>query len=450
MSQLTTILSRVFKSWFHEIPLWLLLTIYCMAPAYFNGNIHSFNPVQIIYLFSESIAWTIPLTLLAHKRKWIWWSILTIATALFTIELFCLFNQQSRICTSLIIIALQTNTSEASEFVQNPDAKTALIYSAAISAAILFAAVFFHLKYSSTQHDKIRAFTSAQHHKICIRLLPFILLVVFSASIAVNIFIWNFKLDRWWKIMENSHLVVSPLLYLHSVVDIKQQRDAVNLDKLEQAIDNISVESTTPGDIHIVYVIGESHNRHRSSLYGYFLPTNPQLEKLAADSSLIVFQNAVAYSNSTKDVLCQLLSVQIVNDGSSFDSHPLLPAIFKKAGYHVAYFDNQSPPKGKKFDFSCNYFMSSPTIIDKTFSITNTETYTYDHQLIDNHPPLNTAKSLTIYHLKGATRKPKRSLPRFSELFHIRPLPSYTCLQRYKATTHGPLRQRLPISGPIA
>nr|WP_315056491.1 sulfatase-like hydrolase/transferase [uncultured Campylobacter sp.] len=66
---------------------------------------------------------------------------------------------------------------------------------------------------------------------------------------------------------------------------------------------------TTPNRIsNVVFIIGESLQRNFMSLYGYYLPTTPNLQALEQSGNLIAFSDVVSPGAKTNDVLKYVLN----------------------------------------------------------------------------------------------------------------------------------------------
>lgn len=163
--------------------------------------------------------------------------------------------------------------------------------------------------------------------------------------------------------------------------------------------------------LKIVYVIGESFNRHKSSLYGYCKNTNPllasyssRIDSVSADGCLLLFSDVVAPNCQTQDLVVELLSTHDIDEpDTSFENYPLFPSILKKAGFDVSYYDNQGLiGDARHFDFACTFFFSNETILANTVDRYNDQKFDYDGELIETYPPcMQSPKSLIIYHLLG-------------------------------------------------
>lgn len=92
--------------------------------------------------------------------------------------------------------------------------------------------------------------------------------------------------------------------------------------------------------INIIIVIGESAHRRHHQLYGYPLPTTPQLWSM--HDSLFVFSDAIGSSQGTAGNMERLLSLK-TDDETSGDWYkfPLVYDIFKAAQFKTFWLSNQ-------------------------------------------------------------------------------------------------------------
>ena len=99
------------------------------------------------------------------------------------------------------------------------------------------------------------------------------------------------------------------------------------------------ISNTT--DPHVfVLIIGESCNRNHLSLYGYHRKTNPLLEKR---TDLICFDNVVSpYSNTLSSLLTCLTESNLENR-KEFDKSISLIDVFHATGFKTYWLSNQSP-----------------------------------------------------------------------------------------------------------
>ncbi len=150
-----------------------------------------------------------------------------------------------------------------------------------------------------------------------------------------------------------------------------------------QANDDANPQCGPGGLPTIVVIIGESANKHRSSLYGYRLPTDSAVSSLSALGRLVVFNDAVTGDCTTNLVMKQLLSSA---GDSQWHKRPLLPAVLRKAGYNVGYFDNQGVRSTVETeDYSSIFFLNDTTVERQSFDVRNTERLSLDGDFIDEY-----------------------------------------------------------------
>lgn len=92
-----------------------------------------------------------------------------------------------------------------------------------------------------------------------------------------------------------------------------------------------------------VLIIGESHNRNRSSAYGYELDTTPFLKAAAREPDFLLMRNAFSCHVQTMQVISCLLSAhnQYVKYGRG--AAPSIFDVLKYCGYHTVFLSNQYP-----------------------------------------------------------------------------------------------------------
>lgn len=162
-----------------------------------------------------------------------------------------------------------------------------------------------------------------------------------------------------------------------------------------------SVDYTSP---HIVLIIGESYNRHHSSLYGYNKMTTPfQLDR-ENKGELIPFDNIISSWNTTCESLKNIFSTHYVGQKETWASAPPFPLLFRLAGYHTSFYSNQYVVEKNGFsDFIEDAFFNNPATSKKMFDIRNTDLHKYDLSLLDDYKQHNTnyKYTLDIFHFLG-------------------------------------------------
>ena len=183
------------------------------------------------------------------------------------------------------------------------------------------------------------------------------------------------------------------------------------VDKLVAGIKDVKVDSCTFLSQHIVFVIGESYNKHHSQLFGYPHETTPRQIELRRKGNLIPFTDVIAPYNLTSFVFKNIFSLHAVGDKGDWCDDPLFPELFRRAGYRVSFITNQFLPQAKEavYDFSGGFFLNNPILSKAQFDVRNSQLYKYDAGVLRDYDQIvmkdreqyPDAPRLTILHLKG-------------------------------------------------
>ena len=186
---------------------------------------------------------------------------------------------------------------------------------------------------------------------------------------------------------------------------------AKQVDKLIAGIKDVTVDTCTFRSQHIVFVIGESYNKHHSQLYGYRHETTPRQVELQKKGNLIPFTDVIAPFNLTSFVFKNIFSVHAVGDKGDWCDVPLFPELFRRAGYRVSFITNQFLPQAKEavYDFSGGFFLNNPILSKAQFDVRNTRLYKFDAGVLRDYDQIvmkdreknPDVPRLTILHLKG-------------------------------------------------
>ena len=147
--------------------------------------------------------------------------------------------------------------------------------------------------------------------------------VLVAAFVTANLFISNFLTEAalwrkglWFRGIEVGHEIVPA--HPRLIVD----------------------DSDTPA--HIVVVIGESHSRSHSSLYGYGKCTQPRQQSLVADSSLYVFASPTAPGVNTIKCFQYIIGTWQGESDRNWYECPTFLEVADSAGYKTVWLSNQS------------------------------------------------------------------------------------------------------------
>lgn len=367
-----------------DILLSLFIALLLALPAGFEPN--HFAKVLFGGAFIQSLAYSLILVSSFRRSSCLKRATFTIAYILFCLEGFLFLYFGSRFDPNILTLMLQTNGNEIKEFVS--------VY--LVTPFTLFPGITLVLGYFIT-YRIINNTTIVKWDKYMAQ--GWFPKVVILLLIVTGLFIRYIPLP--FPIGE------SAINRLGTSIEFVVNRHA-EIEKMELAIDDIVITKSPKEEEApvIILVIGESFNKYHSSLYGYHLPTSPRLEKEVASNNLTYYTNAISPTNGTDFAMRFIFTLKGCEENDSIGLRPfvLMPAVFKKAGYNVAYFDNQyTRSLGGSLDYSCGYFLNPSYINDNCFDYRNTEIYEYDGNFINRYSKefLKTSKSLNIIHLKG-------------------------------------------------
>lgn len=125
---------------------------------------------------------------------------------------------------------------------------------------------------------------------------------------------------------------------------------------------------------NIVLIIGESFSRSHSSLYGYRLPTNPRLQRLAERGELFVFTDVIAAGVPTIRSFKRMMSSYEGDPDDDWRSQVFLPDVFKFGFYRTLWVSNQS-----KLGFYDNVVTSFARLFDYMVFTSDTGEDAYDN-----------------------------------------------------------------------
>lgn len=350
----------------------LLLSI----PAGYERDYYS--ETLFVTSFIQSIPLSLGITLLSIRFRKIFFCIISTLLILFVIETFCFFILSSRLNANIWLLILQTNANEAIGFF-----KTYVSNWYIILALLIFITIVSLLYKNLFKFTKSIFFIKTKY-----------LIILFLLSWPL-FFLYSYRLPIPVGKSTVSE-IYSSYIFLHEV-----QNDIESIHAMNEKIDIIDLKDSIAT---VVFIIGESHTKHHSSLYGYYLKTNPVLENEKLSGRLILFENAMSPTNVTYAAMRYMFTQKGCEKEASGASNVLMPVVFRKAGFDIVYLDNQyTREKCGIFDIKCGYFLNTHEVHNYCFNYRNSKTYQYDGDFIDhekNHL-LKHPKSLNIIHIQG-------------------------------------------------
>lgn len=92
---------------------------------------------------------------------------------------------------------------------------------------------------------------------------------------------------------------------------------------------------------YVVFILGESTTRNHMSLYGYKLPTTPNIEARQKEGGLYVFRDVISPHSSTGAVMSKLFSFYRYGDKGQWFSYTNIFRILRAAGWRTVWLSNQ-------------------------------------------------------------------------------------------------------------
>lgn len=150
--------------------------------------------------------------------------------------------------------------------------------------------------------------------------------------------------------------------------------------------------------LYMVVIIGESYIKRHAGVYGYTLPTTPNLSREVQKGNMFVFRNVVTPYTGTSQSLRNILSQNSLLDGESWDERPFVSAIFKKSGAAVYFWDNQRDDftSAAVASFAMQSFLYSEKVVANSYTSTNNTSYAYDDDVVSDfeHAALSPPKTI--------------------------------------------------------
>lgn len=169
-------------------------------------------------------------------------------------------------------------------------------------------------------------------------------------------------------------------LYSIHIVNVEMKHAVEVTQNMKQKA--ISTESDS---LNVVYVIGESYIKSHAQLYGYYLPTTPYLSQEKEKGNLYVFNQVVSPFNQTSTTMKNTFCCNSLRNGEKWSDYPYFPAIFKKAGFQVYFWDVQKDDGMQAlFEFSLNSFVYNKDLMKASYTDISKNSFQYDDQAVQD------------------------------------------------------------------
>ena len=283
------------KSFFSKygggILLLLLAVLFLSLPAGYENE--AFAKGAFLTAFVSSLAWTILAFYLMRDHQVMKVLFFTIVFVLFALETAVYLRFGSRVDANIITLLMQTDWAEAREFI------SAYLLDWKILCSFLCVVGVYYLLIYVLKRIHIKYLVQSKLFRILS--LPVIGLGLSLPCLSIPTTMGKNPIVGIYdaiQFVRNSHGDVDQFVSM--------------IDKIEIYSDSCKHQSPT-----IVLVVGESFNKHRSSLYGYALPTNPLFTK---EKNLVLFTHANTPVCYTSGAMRYIFSLKSCNLGGRFCS----------------------------------------------------------------------------------------------------------------------------------
>ena len=414
--QLKTILSAFVRPVKEKLPFFclFLIAIDAIPLRLFISNIHYRNIGAIGEFLLEDfpragvIAYLATLVVYFFRKKWVLMGGYVLATILLAVCLFLHLVFGKTLQPDIVTLILETNSQESSEFISS------FLFTKGGIATIVICLLYVALAIvCERRKSRIKLRISGLKYKFIFYFLLFIFL--FQGMLNLRFF-YNTLCAKTVDVLpynDGKYDAVTSLFY--SFYSIK----LVN-EEMKQAIEvsrNIKQENVTSyaDSLNVIYVIGESYIKSHAQLYGYNLPTTPNLLREKESGNLFVFDNVVSPFNSTTLTMKNTFCCNSIRDKERWADCPYFPTIFKKAGFDVYFWDVQKDDSIQAiFEYSLNSFVYNKDLAQESYTKISKNVFQYDDQAVSDFSAevKKTGKcNLIIFHLMGQHVAAKRRYP---------------------------------------
>lgn len=399
MKNINSLFSAIGETITRELPFFILCLLLISIPAGYQLGIDAFS--YSLPLFLSSMLQSVPIVLccciaVRYISKYFRYIIIFSFLALFIIETFAFFQFNQRMSPLIMSLILQTDLTEIRNFF------IAFVFNLRC-AVILILLILFSFLYI----------------KICSlwKQCQYRFYIFTGISILVLTVLGLYQTTLSFRTMDTNTSLNSICQFAYSFYQVNRHKGSV--DDIYDANNRIVITSTLEKAPVIICVIGESFIKRHSSLYGYPLNTNPNLEKEKENGNLFVFNDVVTPFPSTNANMEMIYSIKSADDTTIWAKQPLFPAIFKKAGFKVALLDFQfaRSRSGYMFEYHCSYFINPTRIHEQCFDFRNDSIFQHDGDGLDTYINClyHHSKALNIIHLQGQHVPTKAHFPQTTQ-----------------------------------
>lgn len=351
------------------------------------------NPVAISYLLT-CVVWI-------SKSKLLKTILLAMVFFLMFVNLFLLFNFYTLLSPWILLLIVETNANESSEFLS----QYAFTAGTFISLSFTLLLIVSYVQFEKNKFTLKRKWQRTVLFLCLMGVLPVGTYMLYK-TIQLPLLDTQLAIEEWYEQRGSyaNNNTITNIIYSSHYLNVSGADNQKAIQSSLKAA-NQSAQCLEQDSLNVVLVIGESFSKHHASVYGYRLNTTPTLCNEQKKGNLFVFHDAVAPYNMTTFSVKNMFSVNCLSKGEPWYSKPMFPVIFKKSGYHVTIWDNQKPSENvNSYDYSVGSYLYAPQIVPVAYNETNSKTSQYDLPFVQSLKQTNHQQAkhnLVIIHLMG-------------------------------------------------
>ena len=401
-------MKRIIQPIINNLPLFVItiLLLGGFDVSFHQYHFHENDALGLFLAYGEMVMMAYVICLFSYWLRKIHLKVLlyVIFFTIYAVNCYLRLAFSTDISPKILLLLFETNTKEVSGFFSTYFFMPAMYKTIAMVCALLILTIFgevFRKRIAQIITKPITTYI----------LIPIILLGAIGGSAALyryghlalcrNIF----ETERWiLDIPFRKGMPIPNLCYSLDAIHMSGQDLTHMITATEAVLDDVSCQETD--SLTIIVVIGESYNKYRSSLYGYDLDTTPYQCEERNRGNLYAFNNVKAPHNMTSIVLKNVLCCNNIHEQEQWYDYPYFPAIFKKAGYMVWFWDNQCRwDPHAAWAFTLNSVLFNERIQQLSYTAISDSGAPYDGGLITDFENNTKGKlgnrNLIIFHLNG-------------------------------------------------
>lgn len=309
------------------------------------------------------------------------------------IECFLLLNFYTLITPSIIMVTLETNASEGSEFFASYfNLRTWMLFLLIfISSGFIF---YFYPRIKVIQMPLLFKKKSFLLSVCCMILLSYTGLTYYVTQVRqMTSYQMLTGIERIWHSTKNA-------LY-----DRQEYQKHIKL--VQQSSPYLTANTS---DIpYIAVILGESLSKWHMNAYGYPLPTTPNLNKRIANKETYIFDSICTPRTVTSEAIRQIMTFYTDQSTQPWYKYHTLPAIMKEAGYYTCWLSNQDSFTAGDNNSTAGIASTSSVVEFSHPRHASEERYGYFDgdllPLLEKHINNNKTKKFICLHLMGSHRR---------------------------------------------